>query len=283
MKKVIVVIPVYKQVENLHNLEKISIRNTINKFQNIYTIALLNSDKISVQTYANYFNFDFSNFEFTFSSWTEYNCLLKKIDLYKKMDDYDYMLLIQTDAYVFSNDLNDYLEYDYVGAPWPKDPLRYIKGSVGNGGFSLRNIQKIKSILMSNTRIFGFRSLLYINFKHEYKFGKMYRYKGFKKFKLKQIIFLFINTIVHYFLFNSFKKAHKLDSVIEDVLFGVLIPDQFRNYNVPDLSVALRFSIDENPIKYFEQNDRRLPVGCHAFIKNYDKFWINFIEFKTFL
>jgi hypothetical protein len=44
------------------------------------------------------------------------------------------LLLYQADSYLFHGKIEPFLEYDYVGSPWPK-PFIY---SVGNGGFSLR-------------------------------------------------------------------------------------------------------------------------------------------------
>jgi hypothetical protein len=278
LKKVIVVIPVYKPVENLEDLEKISIKNTIDKFKNLYSIALLISDKLSPYSYIDFFKFDFLTFKFSFSTWVEYNALLKKSELYEKLGDYEYILIVQTDAFVFSNNLSEFFQYDYVGAPWTKNPIKNIRGRVGNGGFSLRNIHKIKSILLSDRKFIGFKSLLYINFKHEYKYGKMKRFSGFKKFTIQQLFSISLVSLFQYLFYNNFKSAFKIDSVIEDVFCGVFIPTKFINFKVADTAVALRFSIDENPIYFFDKNYRQLPVGCHAFIKNYNNFWFNFIN-----
>lgn len=278
MKKVIVVIPVYKPVENLEHFEKISIKNTIDKFHNFYSIALLNSDKILKKSYVDYFKFNFLSLEFHFSTWAEYNSLLKKSDLYDKIGEYEFMLIIQTDAYVFSNDLNKYFQYDYVGAPWQRDPLRFTKGSVGNGGFSLRSINPIRNILISNKRIFNFRTLLHLNFKHFYKYGPLRRVNGFKRFTLFQIIEIFVKSIYQYLFLNSFRKAHLFDSLMEDTLFGVLSPHRFSSFKVPNVEISSQFSIDDNPEYFFKLNASRLPIGCHAFIKNYSDFWIKFIK-----
>jgi ADP-heptose:LPS heptosyltransferase len=65
-------------------------------------------------------------------------------DLYRYFDT-DYCLLIQHDGYVLCGDVwdNDFLEYDYIGAPWNyPDENR----NVGNGGFSLRS-KKLQSVL----------------------------------------------------------------------------------------------------------------------------------------
>jgi len=51
-------------------------------------------------------------------------------------------LVIQYDGYVIRPDLwdNDFLSYDYIGAPW-----WYPVNNVGNGGFSLRSKHLLKS------------------------------------------------------------------------------------------------------------------------------------------
>lgn len=58
-------------------------------------------------------------------------------DLTKHVDT-DYCLLIHADSWVLRPDLwtDEFLQYDYIGAPWPEgsQPVR-----VGNGGFSLRS------------------------------------------------------------------------------------------------------------------------------------------------
>lgn len=55
-------------------------------------------------------------------------------------------LLIQADGYVTNGKLwrDEFLDYDYIGAPWPIEENRYVDPfgthqRVGNGGFSLRS------------------------------------------------------------------------------------------------------------------------------------------------
>ena len=56
------------------------------------------------------------------------------------------VLLFQEDSLIFRHNINDYLEYDYLGAPWPIQyeisPINY-----GNGGFSLRSSDLMIKIL----------------------------------------------------------------------------------------------------------------------------------------
>lgn len=55
-----------------------------------------------------------------------------------------HVLIIQTDGIIVSGNIKKFLQYDYVGAPWPRDKmtitkLPYPKFGVGNGGLSLRS------------------------------------------------------------------------------------------------------------------------------------------------
>jgi len=77
------------------------------------------------------------------------------LNLIEYVDD-DYILVIQSDGYVVNSDMwtDEFLEYDYIGAPWPddeewiqdqspdkRDIIRKAisKNRIGNGGFSLRS------------------------------------------------------------------------------------------------------------------------------------------------
>jgi hypothetical protein len=58
-----------------------------------------------------------------------------------------YILIHQEDSLIFNNNIDKWLKYDYVGAPWPHKYTNYPeKYLVGNGGFSLRNREIMKQI-----------------------------------------------------------------------------------------------------------------------------------------
>jgi len=64
----------------------------------------------------------------------------------------DIFLIFQTDSMIcpnFKNTIEQFLKYDYVGAPWKEIPKEYMReGSlVGNGGLSLRRKTKMLEIL----------------------------------------------------------------------------------------------------------------------------------------
>jgi len=50
------------------------------------------------------------------------------------------ILLYQEDSCIFKSNIDDFLQWDYIGAPWPKSQ-NDTPNCVGNGGFSLRTTQ----------------------------------------------------------------------------------------------------------------------------------------------
>lgn len=66
------------------------------------------------------------------------------------------ILLYQEDSCIFKSNIDDFLEWDYIGAPWPKIQ-NDTPNCVGNGGFSLRTkqcmIDVIEHISIENTEL----------------------------------------------------------------------------------------------------------------------------------
>jgi len=79
----------------------------------------------------------------------DYNAVLKDAQFWRSLKG-DVCIVVQDDGFVVNgHGIGEYLDYDYVGAPWAdgKDNA-YIKQHinpelVGNGGFSLRNVAKM--------------------------------------------------------------------------------------------------------------------------------------------
>jgi len=78
----------------------------------------------------------------------------------------DFIITVQTDGFIINPNLwrEEFLEYDYIGAPWPASAPWCIRNRVGNGGFSLRSRRflelaaqlddeyKHEDVLLTNTR-----------------------------------------------------------------------------------------------------------------------------------
>ena len=176
-----------------------------------------------------------------FESIAGYNELLLSALLYERFLNYDYILIHQTDALLFLDDLDAWMNlgYDYIGAPWPHGMSLSLTGGnaeiyggsqfqafVGNGGFSLRRVQRSISILEKA------RPLL------------------------------------------DFWRTNRLN---EDCFFafaGLLTQD----FTIPTVEIASRFSLELQPAQYVNANAGKIPTGCHAWWKYDLPFWQKIIS-----
>lgn len=79
-------------------------------------------------------------------SLKDYNLLLTRPHFYDHFEGYEYVLIFQTDSMLFPHSpfrIEDFLGYDYVGAPWRWRP----EALGGNGGLSLRRVASLQSAL----------------------------------------------------------------------------------------------------------------------------------------
>jgi len=146
-----IVIPTYKEYNNLSQFEKKSLLNTIEKMKN-YPLIMVCPLSLNVKEYNELGIMDFKRFDDVFfKNIYGYNELMLSSFFYESFNEYDYMLLVQLDAYIFEDKLEYFikLNYDYIGG---LHYIPHIKGKMvnGNGGFCLR---KIKSFIESSKNI----------------------------------------------------------------------------------------------------------------------------------
>jgi hypothetical protein len=89
-------------------------------------IKVINTD------YDNLTQYEYSNFLTTHDFW----------DLLQG----EKVLIYQEDTLIFKNNIDEFLEWDYIGAPWP-DGANHNSKNVGNGGLSLRSRTVMKEII----------------------------------------------------------------------------------------------------------------------------------------
>ncbi|WP_326538930.1 DUF5672 family protein [Pseudorhodoferax sp.] len=97
-----------------------------------------------------------------FASIPGYNRLLLDVAFYQRFAAHSHLLILQTDAVVLRDELDAWCAapYDYLGAPWPDGHELFVnldrfggangkrmKVHVGNGGLSLRRIDKCTALL----------------------------------------------------------------------------------------------------------------------------------------
>lgn len=87
-------------------------------------------------------------------SISQYNQYMTHPSLWQRLIDMGIqtVLVFQLDTLLFHSNIEPFLQYDYVGAPW-KRPI--CGQRVGNGGLSLRNVLKMRSICETFPRGFS--------------------------------------------------------------------------------------------------------------------------------
>ncbi len=150
-ERVAVVIPYYHS--DLSDLEKISFHNCLSILGE-HPIILVVPEKIPQERYPLK---EGVSYEVVPNEWLKsvdtYNEMMMLKEFYYRFIRYEYILLFQLDAFVFSDTLEYFcrMEYDYIGAPWLYGikSLNTNRGVVyvGNGGFSLRRISAFLNVL----------------------------------------------------------------------------------------------------------------------------------------
>ena len=165
MNTCVIVVPVYNEVPN--ELEKLSLKQLDIIVKDDIEICLVGPNRINFSSYVELFNNNkpkHANFDDKyFESNKSYSQLCLSYDFYKRFDDYEYMLIYQTDCWIFRNEIKKFCEmgYDYIGGPiyspgsrWPgfKNSMRPV---VGNGGLSLRKISTMLKLTDQNGYLYN--------------------------------------------------------------------------------------------------------------------------------
>ncbi len=153
MEKVAIVVPHHKAVFSQN--ERISLEQ-LNRVLGRYPIFVVAPEhlqgELSLYNWENIFVSDES-----FGSTDRYSRTFMSQWLYELFINFEYMMIYQTDAFVFEDKLMEFcsLGYDYIGAPWNSyDPAtRKLGVRVGNGGFCIKKIKSVIEVLNQKERI----------------------------------------------------------------------------------------------------------------------------------
>ena len=166
-------IVIITEKNKLTEFEAISLRRALEVFSD-YNKYLVISDKTDPADIINPGILSIIQLpESHFSSVNSYSALLLSNTFYQYFIDSEYILIYQLDCFVFKNKLTDFLTFDYIGAPWFNSQnheakaiirtllfrrpltsfkliiswlLRKKSSGVGNGGLSLRKVDKFIEI-----------------------------------------------------------------------------------------------------------------------------------------
>lgn len=280
--EVIVIIPTYKKYDKLTLDEKKSLNQCYKILKN-YQICLVHPFNLEINSYKKTLNtelkYELLNTPFEskyFNDITGYNDFMLSINFYTSFKEYKYILIYQLDCWVFKDELSHWcsLNYDYIGAPIFKNFGTYELGNkidvIGNGGFSLRKINKFLEVLTWKGKILGISHYL----------------KEFKqKRNLKSIFKILINGLGYHNNVPYLLSLYKRNLINEDVFFSYNFQSGANiEIHVPEVSAAIKFSFDRSPQYLYDLNQKQLPFGCHGWNRQdniysiKDKlFWENFI------
>ena len=280
-KEICIVIPAYKTFEQLNQDELISWHQCL-RILSKYPIYIAGPAKLAADGYiasAREKNAVCQFIAFTdtyFNSVSGYNSLMLSHGFYQKFKQYNYMLLYQLDCFIFKDELHKWCAqgYSYVGAPWfegyePKNGRGNL-WKVGNGGFSLRNVQDCLRVRHTFSLLKSWSAVIE---KHK-TFNRLAGLRGI--YHLSKSLIAGNNT---HWLLNDAAYYDWLYQ--EDYYWGVVCDEQFDWYKVPTPKQALKFGFEVAPSIMYALNDNHLPMGCHAWEKYEPQFWQPFIEAAT--
>jgi hypothetical protein len=168
LPSLVIAIPIYKKEFDLEEQSLVDRMFTIFTNREIVFVAPQNLDK--AYYLARYPSAKLTAFpDHFFESVQGYSRLLLSVQFYETFCEKDFLLISQPDVYVFRDDLDLWLQkpYDYIGAPWPQGfstninigRFANVPGGtllttfVGNGGFSLRKIEKCLGMLEQDREV----------------------------------------------------------------------------------------------------------------------------------
>lgn len=90
-----------------------------------------------------FWEFNFKKYNVSINNLNDYNRLLTSHFFWDKLQQYDRVLIFQTDSKILRKGIEEFYCWDYIGAPWK------FQDKGGNGGISLRNPKVMSEIIRS--------------------------------------------------------------------------------------------------------------------------------------
>lgn len=260
MKKVAVIVPVYKEPTTL---EDISLQQCFKVLAKSHPIICIKPNSLDLNT--SYPFHSFVSFDDTyFKDIAGYNKLMLAEEFYGKFLDYEYILIYQLDAFVFKDELIFWCQknLDYIGAPWLRhkypDVVKALKNSV------MAYVHRKFNIKQKNTSV-------PTDIQREYKVGN-----GGLSLRRTQIFYTltrrFQEKIQEYLL-------HTAANLNEDVFWSIEVNRKKKNLKIPSYKEAVYFAFEVPVDRAFELTNNALPFGCHAWNKNLENWRPIFKDF----
>jgi hypothetical protein len=207
-----------------------------------------------------------------FGSVAAHNHLLMWPRFYRSFKDYEYILMYHLDSLVFSDALGRWCEagWDYIGAPWlPCDDTPWVdEARVGNGGFTLMKVQSVLRVLDNRHRqapASYWADLLTRNARWTWPLFAALEgvRRRFPRLKV-------VRRALDHWHATQHPAKHGRNN---DRFWSYEASRYWPPFRIAPVDQGLQFAFEAAPRLCFELNHRRLPFGCHAWMKFDREFW----------
>jgi hypothetical protein len=270
-----VVIPVYRA--HLSNEERLSLRHLEHFLPEVDRILVMpdtldfGRDGYRESRFAAAF----------FDGVAAYNRLMLSRDFYERFAHYDFILIHQLDAIIFSSDVERFLRMgvDYIGAPWVDYDAngRPFFTSVGNGGFSLRRVEAFLKLLDSPIP----KMSPWEYYRRRYSVGgRRRRLVGLYRASLTG---LGMRHSIRSSVARRVRRENRVDFAaetydltvggFEDNFIAAEAPLFSPGFTIGTVDQALEFAFEREPRFCYKEAGGRMPLGAHAWATHDRAFW----------
>ncbi len=251
-----IVVPLYRDF--LDPYEKVALKSMYDKLCGKYPIVAVVPRDMEFDNILSLFpQIEFRRLpQECFDGRAAYNALMLNPIFYNLFSDSDFILIYQTDCYLFEDRLMEFVEmdYDYIGAPWiTKSRWRHLLTGA---------VWRVKNLLNRG--------------RGRYRVSHSYRV-GNGGFSLRKVSAMHNVTTRYGEEVRKWLDNNAVTLAGEDVFLCLWMSDYLK---IPNYKIALKFAFDMRPDLAFKVNGKRLPMAAHAWQREEAiGFWGNYIKF----
>jgi hypothetical protein len=205
-----------------------------------------------------------------FAGIAGYNRLLTSAAFYERFAAFSHILICQLDCLVFRDELEHWAAqgHDYIAAPWFMEFLeKPEKGlwRVGNGGFSLRNVQSFLRILRKQVPKGSFYPHCGSN-----PWEPNLPEQDADRYRWRTLRHRLLNPLGELVSIEQETRSYRHH---EDLFWSIEAVKIDALFRVASAEEALPFAFEMAPRWCFERNNQKLPFGAHAWARYDRDFW----------
>lgn len=251
-----IIVPIYRETPTVEDLVAI---DQLFKILGSHKITFVHPNHLDLKNYLDFPAF-YKGFEdFYFQSIFGYNQLMLSTGFYQSFSE-KYLLIYQTDCFVFKDELLSWCEkdFDYIGAPWirSREKIPFFKLFLDRGISTLNGYLNYKGNGFTQKD----KSLLY----NQVGNGGLSLRKREKCIELLEELPKVVSVYID--------PKNKGEFYAEDVFFSIEPKRNNIKFTKPNYKMAAKFAIENKQQKALELNGGELPFGCHRWNKE-KVFW----------